>query len=239
MPAEAVPGPTPPSLQPASAAPAGWGTLAWQRIRYFLWLKAVGISLFCWVFFVAYFHLLRHPRVAPIEMPLTALDHAIAFNPWALGVYVSLWFYVGIPVSLQPSLRHAIVHGLWAGALCLAGLACFYLVPTAVPPLTQGTDLSDHLGFSVIQGVDAAGNACPSLHVATAFFSAIWIDHLFKELHAPAAARALNGIWFVLIAYSTLAIKQHVVLDVLAGMLLGGAFALASLYVRLRAPKRI
>ncbi len=243
MPTETAPGPTLASLPTAGTVPpvahAGWRSLAWQRLRHLMWLKAIGISLFCWVFFVAYFHLLRHPRVAPLEMPVTALDHAIAFNPWALVPYVSLWVYVGIPVGLQPSLRHSIVYGLWIGALCLAGLACFYFVPTAVAPLTQAIDLTGHLGFSVLLGVDAAGNACPSLHVATAFFSAIWIDHLFKEVRAPAAARSVNGIWFVLIAYSTLAIKQHVVLDVLAGVLLGGAFALASLAARLRPPERI
>lgn len=219
----------PPRPPTRSAAPARWSRLAWQRMRHFLWLKAIGITLFCWIFFVAYFHLLRHPQAPPLQMPLTALDHAIAFTPWAFAPYVSLWFYVGIPVVLQANLGRAIVYGAWAGALCLTGLAFFYFVPTAIPPLTRAGDTANHLGFTMLQGVDAAGNACPSLHVATALFSALWIERLLREVQAPAWPRALNGGWFVLIAYSTLAIKQHVVLDVLAGVLLGAVFGAASL----------
>jgi membrane-associated phospholipid phosphatase len=220
-----------------SATP-GWGRLAWQRMRHLLWLKAIGISLFCWVFFIAYFHLLRHPQAAPLQMPLTPLDPLIGFGAWALGPYVSLWFYVGIPVVLQASLRHAIVYGGWAGALCLAGLACFYLVPTAIPPLDTAPDLAVHLGFSMLQGIDAAGNACPSLHVATALFSAVWVDRLLRDVNAPLWPRALNAGWFFLIAYSTLAIKQHVVLDVVAGVLLGALFAAASRPWWLRVARR-
>lgn len=208
-------------------------------MRHFLWLKAVGISLFCWIFFIAYFHLLRHPQSMPLQMPLTALDQAIAFGPWALGPYLSLWFYVGIPVCLQANLRHAIVYGGWAGALCLAGLACFYFVPTAVPALEVAPDMAVHLGFSMLQGIDAAGNACPSLHVATALFSAVWVDRLLRDVNAPVWPRALNVGWFLLIAYSTLAIKQHVVLDVAAGALLGAVFAAASRSWWMRAARHV
>jgi membrane-associated phospholipid phosphatase len=81
----------------------------------------------------------------------------------------------------------------------------------------------------LLQGVDAAGNACPSLHVATAMFSAVCLDALLRRLSVPMALRWLNAGWFLAIAYSTLAVKQHVVVDVLAGSLLGLAFALAAL----------
>lgn len=194
-------------------------------MRHFLWLKAIGITLFCWIFFVAYFHLLRHPQAPPLQMPLTALDHAIAFAPWAFAPYVSLWFYVGIPVVLQANLRGALVYGAWAGVLCLTGLAFFYFVPTAIPPLTRAGEVANHLGFSVLQGVDAAGNACPSLHVATALFCG-WRTHaLLRELGVPGVLRLAQLAWLALIIFSTLAIKQHVWWDVLAGAALAAAVA--------------
>jgi membrane-associated phospholipid phosphatase len=87
-------------------------------------------------------------------------------------------------------------------------------------------------GFAIIQGLDAAGNACPSLHVATAAFSAVWLDRLLREIETGTAMRLINWAWFVLIAWSTVAIKQHVVLDVVAGVALGLAFALPSLRLR-------
>jgi membrane-associated phospholipid phosphatase len=72
------------------------------------------------------------------------------------------------------------------------------------------------------------------MHVAIAIFSAIWLEHLLRGARAPVALRALNAAWFLAIAWSTLAVKQHVVLDVLAGALLGVAFALPSLRWRPR-----
>jgi hypothetical protein len=198
-------------------------------MRRLVLLKTLGICLFMWVFFIAYFHLLRNPAAPVVQMPLTALDRAIAFAPGALAPYVSLWLYVGIPPGLLLSLRELLVFGLWAAALCITGLACFYLWPTAVPPMTVNVDLARHPAFAVLQGVDAAGNACPSLHVATAVFSAFWIERLLRDMRAPTAWRWLNLAWVLLITWSTLATKQHVVLDAVAGAALGSVFAVASM----------
>ena len=166
-------------------------------------------------------------------MPLTALDRLIGFQPPALFIYLSLWFYIGIPPALFHGLRELLAYGWWAAGLCLAGLACFYFWPTAVPPSPVAT--TDFPGFELIQGIDAVGNACPSMHVATAAFSAFWLHRLLSELKAGRGVLAINWCWFVLIAYSTLATKQHVVLDVLAGLALGAAFAWLSMRHRARA----
>jgi membrane-associated phospholipid phosphatase len=200
-----------------------------QRMRYLLWLKLLGVSGFMWLFFIGYFYLLRNPARPVMEMPLTALDLAISHQPSAFAAYVSLWLYVGIAPGLMPRLRDLVVYGLWAAALCASGLLVFYLAPTAVPPPVVTADLSQHAGFALLKGVDAAGNACPSLHVATALFSAVWIGRLLRHIGAPGWLRAANWVWLLAIVYSTLAIKQHVVLDAVAGAALGSVFAWASL----------
>jgi membrane-associated phospholipid phosphatase len=197
-----------------------------RRIRRMFLLKLVGISAFMWAFFVAYFYLLRHPAYPVAEMPLTALDRLIPFQPAAMGAYLSLWFYVGIAPGLMWSFRALVVHGLWAAGLCGIGLACFYFWPTAVPAAALG--VAGHPALAVLQGVDAAGNACPSLHVAAAMFSAVCLDALLRRVQVPALLRWVNAGWFLAIAYSTLAVKQHVVVDVLAGAALGLVFALAA-----------
>lgn len=213
---------------PVSTPPAApWKADLRQRFWRYLPLKFLGISGFMWLFFLGYFHTLRHPVYPVLEMPLTVLDSLIPFQPQALFAYVSLWLYVGIAPGLLLSLRELVVYGLWVAALCLAGLACFYFWPTAVPPRT--VDVTGMPGFALLQGVDAAGNACPSLHVATAIFTAIWIERLLRIVQAPAALRWLNGAWFAAIAYSTVAIGQHVVLDVLGGAALGALFAAAAI----------
>ena len=197
------------------------------RIRRHFLLKLIGTTAFTWVFFIGYFHLLRHPTGPAMPMPLTALDHWIAFQPQALVAYFSLWLYVGCAPGLQKTFAELVVYGLWIGALCVTGLALFYAWPTEVPARTLLA--TDFPGFALLQGVDAAGNACPSMHVAVAIFSATWLDHILRLARAPAFLRVLNAAWFLAITYSTLAIKQHVVLDAVAGALLGMAFALPSL----------
>ncbi len=205
-----------------------------RRSKKHLLLKVVGTTAFMWIFFIGYFHLLRHPASPVVEMPLLALDRLIGFQPWALGAYVSLWFYVGIAPGLLLSVRQLLAYASWIGALCATGLACFYFWPNAVPP--QPGDPGQYPGFGLLQGIDAAGNACPSLHVATAVFSAIWLDHLLRDMRTGPLGRAANWCWVALIAYSTLAIKQHVTLDVIAGALLGAGFALPALRWRPRDP---
>ena len=219
------------SLHPlAQAQPPGrWTQQLAHRIRHLFLLKLLGVSGFMWLFFVGYFHLLRNP-VGPVTvMPLTALDHAIAFQPAALWAYLSLWFYVGIPAGLMLTLRQLLIYGLWVGGLSASGLALFWLFPTAVPPPTLPVDVAQHPGFAMLQGVDAAGNACPSMHVASAVFSAVWIARLLRDIGAPAWTQAINVAWVLAIVYSTLAIRQHVALDALAGMALALLWVLPSL----------
>lgn len=207
-----------------------WFAAIIARSRKLFWLKLLGTTLFTWAFFVGYFHVLRNPAHDVTPMPLTELDGLVEFAPSALLAYVSLWFYVGVPPGLLVSFRELVHYGLWIGGLCIAGLACFYFWPTSVPP--HGIELVDFPGFGLLRGIDASANACPSMHVATATFSAIWLDCLLREIGMRVPARFLNGCWFALIVYSTLAIKQHVVLDVIAGLALGIAFAWPSLRLR-------
>jgi membrane-associated phospholipid phosphatase len=197
--------------------------------RYFLF-KTVGTTTFISVFFVAYFQVLRSTAHLSVLMPATALDDLVGFEPAALYVYVTLWLYVGIPPAIMLGLRELIAYGAWIASLCITGLACFWFWPTAVPPHLVDTDL--YPAFRLIQGLDAPGNACPSLHVATAAFSAIWLDRLATEIGTGWRLRTINWAWFAAIAWSTLATKQHVALDVLAGCVLGAVFALASLHWR-------
>lgn len=160
-------------------------------------------------------------------MPLTVVDHWMPFQFHALWPYLSLWFYVGIAPGLLGSMRGLLSYAGWAAAMCVTGLVCFYVWPTAVPPFDF--DVSGYPGFAILKGVDRAGNACPSLHVASAMFTAIWLEALLRSIHMPWGWRVVNGCWLVAIAYSTLATKQHVALDVMAGAALGGIFALTSL----------
>jgi membrane-associated phospholipid phosphatase len=217
-----------PEASERAAVTDGRGNPPWMaeighRFRYRQWLKIAGVCAFMWLFFTGYFHVMRNPAYPVVTLPLTALDHAIPFVPQALVVYLSLWFYVGIPAGLAATLRTAVLYGAWTAGLCVSGLTLFFFWPTAIPRMP--IDLADHPAFAVLQGVDAAGNACPSLHVASAVFAAAWIGRILREVQAPPALQVVNLAWCLAIAWSTVAVRQHVTLDVLGGFVLGACFA--------------
>lgn len=180
-------------------------------------------------FFVAYFWVLRHPFFSVTIMPLTAFDHWVEFRPGALPLYVSLWVYVSITPALLKSREELKSIGLGTLLMSVIGFAIFMLWPTAVPAFA--IDLTLHPGMAVLKGIDVTANACPSLHVAFAVFNAIWLRRLLRETRAPFGVRAFNMLWCLAILYSTLATRQHVLLDVLAGIVLGVAVALPNVRV--------
>jgi membrane-associated phospholipid phosphatase len=59
------------------------------------------------------------------------------------------------------------------------------------------------------------------------------VERLLRVVGAPGALRALNLAWLLAIVWSTVAVRQHVVLDVVAG--LGWGLLFAALSHRLRA----
>lgn len=215
------------SALPQVSARPGWARRAWQRFGVLTWLKAVGTTAFMVLFFRAYFALLEHPRQAPFVLPEIWLDHWIEFTPSAFPVYLSLWVYVSVAPALIGNLRALVGFGAWIAALCLLCLGVFWLWPTQTPAF--GIDWGRYPGLALIKGVDASGNACPSLHVASAVFTACWMQRILRQLEAPAPTHLANWALCLGIAWSTLATLQHVALDVFAGAALGLAFAAASL----------
>ncbi|MEJ0005266.1 MAG: hypothetical protein WDM77_02460 [Steroidobacteraceae bacterium] len=48
----------------------------------------------------------------------------------------------------------------------------------------------------MLHRVDQTGNACPSMHVAVAIFTAVRIDEVLRATRAPLQLRMLNVAWF-------------------------------------------
>jgi membrane-associated phospholipid phosphatase len=197
----------------------------WSRIFRHFWFKCLGTTAFISCFFAAYLLLLKHPVGLVTTVPLTPLDHWIAFEPLALPVYLSLWAYISLPAALMLTRWDVFDYGLRIAVLCLSGLGVFYVWPNAVPP--AHIDWDRYPGMAFLKGVDAAGNACPSLHVATAVFAAFWLHWMLPSLGLGSRARWFNAAWCAAIAYSTMATKQHVAIDVVAGAIFGAAMAIA------------
>ena len=212
---------------------APWYRQAAAAIPRNIYLKSIGTTLFISLFFGAYFYLLKAPAYPTTVMPLTLLDRLIGFQPLALPLYLSLWVYVSLPPTLLATRRELYGYGLVMTGTCLAGLIVFYFWPTAVP--AADIDWAQYPGVDFLKNMDASGNACPSLHVATAIFSGIWLHRLLRRFGAPRWILIFNWAWCIGIVYSSLATRQHVAVDVLAGLVLGVLAAYLSLRHRVDA----
>ncbi len=210
-----------------------WYRQAAAVIPMHMHLKSIGTMLFISLFFGAYFYLLKAPAYLTTVMPITVLDRLIGFQPLTLPIYISLWVYVSLPPTLLATRRELYGYGLAMAGTCLAGLIVFYFWPTAVP--AANIDWAQYPDMDFLKSMDASGNACPSLHVATAIFSGIWLHHLLRRFGTPLWMLTFNWTWCIGIIYSTLATRQHVAVDVVAGLVLGVLGAYLSLRQRMDA----
>jgi membrane-associated phospholipid phosphatase len=185
------------------------------RLKYLWWLKAIGTCCFMLVFFHFYFLVMRSPLQPVYILSASALDHAIPFQAQWFYVYASLWVYASVAPALMPGFLSLLKYGVFVGLLCVIGLIIFYIYPTAVP---FDTSLyANAILLKPLHELDKTGNALPSLHVGCALFTALTLHRCLRDMNAAAWMMWINAAWCAAIVYSTLAIKQHTVIDVLAG----------------------
>lgn len=194
-------------------------------------LKAAGTTLFITLFFCAYFWVMDNPNTTPFTVPTTPIDDLIPFSIAALPIYLSLWLYVSLAPALLNSLRALLGYGLWITLMCLACLLIFWFFPTATPPAE--IDFTRYPSMKFLR-IDTGLNAFPSLHVASSVFTATWLYMLLRKTNASGCIHVLNIAYCLLIIWSTLAVRQHVFLDAVSGILIGILFASVSIRYMVR-----
>ena len=195
-------------------------TLGWlgPRLKAHWRFKLMAGTIIFIAFFSGYFLLLNF-HIFPVRvMPVTALDRLIAYQPDNLLLYLSLYLYIPLAPWLLDNKRDLNACCLALSGLCLLGLIIFFVWPTTI----LRPDNTEH--WPVI-AIDEPRNVCPSLHAAFAVFSAIFIERLARRLGDRGLVRGLSWLWCLGILYSTLATKQHVALDLVAGTILGVAWS--------------
>lgn len=155
------------------------------------------------------------------------LDDLIPFCVRAVFPYL-LWFpFVG-GMLLHTFLRDRPAFRRMMRFIALtysAALLCFFLFPTCQqlrPPRLIGPALPVRL-VSAVYGADTSTNVCPSIHVIGSL--AVWLAARDTKTLPAFARRWLIPAAAVSICASTVLLKQHSVLDVLAALAVcGGAW---------------
>lgn len=191
--------------------------LAELSAKLVVWIGlAIGIC-------VPYFALQRVRWLPVRELPATSIDRAIEFSPEWIYAYASLALLVPLAPLLARTRTELVRYSQGLTVLCVTCFVAFLLVPVAGPrPEWAGASGL----YSVIVTLDRPTNSLPSLHAGLTVYSLLFMGRVFaSNLGARGRSRfvATAGIWGGLIFYSTLATKQHWIVDLPSGALIAWA----------------
>lgn len=194
-----------------------------DRLQSELKLKLVllvGLNL---VVYVPYYFFQRHHFFPTTSMLFGFFDLVIPFSSNAIWLYLSI--YLLIPIGPFLMNRRKQIFRYAAGIIFISLLAdvIFLFRPTVCPrPVIARTSIA----YQIFTKIDNDYHAFPSLHAAFAVYSALCGGLVLRELGSRNFWRIGLWLWAFLILYATLATKQHVIADIIAGSALGvGAFA--------------
>jgi fatty acid desaturase len=179
------------------------------------------------------------PYRAPLVIGPTVIDASIPFIPSAALVYAT--YALLIPALIVTTRGRANFDHVYAVALLcgLTNVMLYNLVPTRI---AERAIAPDHSLLALIQQLDTTLGAIPSGHVAlpaaiaTASFIVSRREHMGDATMWRRMATTF-AMWTVALALSTLLTKQHVVVDVVAGLAFGPAVATFAV-VSLRTARR-
>lgn len=147
------------------------------------------------------------------------LDEKIPLISWTIVIYFGCYLFwivnyvIGCRQDQEKAFRFMSADFL-AKLVCLL---CFLVYPTTnIRPDITGTSLWDEL-IRFLYRVDAADNLFPSIHCLTSYFCFIAVRNNKK---IPRWYQVLSLFITISICLSTLTTKQHVLIDVAAGVLL-------------------
>jgi hypothetical protein len=180
-------------------------------------LKAALAVIVCFTFCVPYFLIGTFPLLPVHELPLTRLDRAIGFHPYAwVWVYQSEYLIVnGVPwLARRRDELIRYVRGF--ATLALVSFAVFLVFPVRAPkpPVENPTGM-----YWLLQLYDVPTNSLPSLHAGLVVFTLAFGNRIIGR-DVGRGVKWLFLVWGGLILYATLATKEHYVVDIVTGVLL-------------------
>jgi membrane-associated phospholipid phosphatase len=155
----------------------------------------------------------------------TSLDHAIPLWPPAVWVYEACYLLPLLPPLVARDFQRLNIGFLAALLANLSAFVVYFALPVAFPRAPLGDTWAERvLALEYAWDFEPGANNLPSLHVAMSWLT--WLTCLKQGL--PALAQAALGLLALAISVSTLLVKQHLVIDVVVGMVWAfGWFAVA------------
>lgn len=189
-----------------------------------LWVEATAAGLFLGpITMLVYRYAAARGATQSFAIPWwveTPLDRLVPVVPAAVWVYVSWYPAIALLVLTdRATLRRGYIGFSIAFTLCSVG---FFLWPFTIdrPMIDATAGLSPAL-LSWFYGIDPPLNLFPSFHAAGAGLVGALL------LGRP-VLRWAGGAWAMAVCISCVLIRQHFIVDVVAGLVIGGLAASAS-----------
>jgi hypothetical protein len=147
------------------------------------------------------------------DIPRLTFDNAIPFMPQLSWLYLALFPFMWWAVVQQHSVLDAKRFVIGGAAIAWIVSVFFLIFPTTF--VRTNTDYEGM--YSWILLLDTHYNACPSLHGAYAVYAGASIFHAVRTKKI----QLLAIIMMTLIFYATLAVRQHGIVDLGAGGIVG------------------
>ena len=171
----------------------------------------IGAKIFA-LYGLLYLSAQHFPIRTPIELPHSYLDDYISLNSSWVWIYMIAYPYVPISFLMLKSKYLIQSYAKSYVALTVSTFIIFVAFPTILPREQYPVDSSfSGQALDFLRSTDAPTNCLPSLHVATSFLSSWWLLLQNKYLGI------IGFIFTVLVMWSTLALKQHIIWDVITG----------------------
>ena len=149
----------------------------------------------------------------------TEFDRSIPLMPWTIIIYFGCYLHWAANYLICAAHNSREKYRFFTAEMLAKGISMliFLLIPTtAIRPQITGTGLWNDL-MRLLYTIDSADNLLPSLHCVASWFC--WIG-IRKRKDIPAFYRYFSLVFALAVCVSTLTTKQHVILDVIVGVLL-------------------
>lgn len=146
-------------------------------------------------------------------------DNAVPFLPWTIIIYFTCYIfwvvnYILIYGRSKEQAYRFLLADIASRTVCLM---CFLLWPTTIERPEINTDGFFESLVRFLYAVDAPVNLFPSIHCLCSWYCFIGIC---KDREIPLEYRIFSLCYAIAVFISTLTTKQHVIVDVAAGIIL-------------------
>ncbi len=146
-------------------------------------------------------------------------DELIPLLPWTVVIYLGCYVFWAVNYTLgcTQDEENAIIFILTeiiAKSVCLI---CYVVIPATIArPVIEGTGIFDK-ALIWLYAADPADNLFPSIHCLSSWICVIAVR---DQKRIPNVYKAVTVVLAIMVCISTLTTKQHVIVDVIAGILI-------------------